>query len=57
MGKCFSRNIFLKEMYGDQSGELYVDTHYWGLRGLKKLLVGGVWRISPEDPRVLLAKE
>ena len=36
---------------------LYVDTHYCGLKGVKKRLVGEVWRISPEDPRVLLAKE
>ena len=63
MGKCFdflksdTRNKFLKEMYGNQSGELYVDTHYWGLKGVKKLLVGEVLRISPRGPRVLLAKE
>ena len=36
---------------------LYVDTHYWGSKGAKKLLVGEVWRISPADLRVLLAKE
>ena len=36
---------------------LYVDTHYWGSKGVKKLLVGEVWRISPRGPRVLLAKE
>ena len=36
---------------------LYVDTHYWGLKGVKKLLVGEVLRISPRGPRVLLAKE
>ena len=36
---------------------LYMDAHYCGLKGVKKRLVGGVWRISPEDPRVLLAKE
>ena len=26
---------------------LYVDTHYWGSKSVKKLLVGEVWRISP----------
>ena len=36
---------------------LFVDTHYWGSKGVKKLLVGEVWRISPEDTRVLLGKE
>ena len=28
---------------------LFVDTHYWGSKGVKKPLVGEVWRISPED--------
>ena len=32
-------------------------TRYWGLKSVKKLLVGEVLRIPPEDPRVLLAKE
>ena len=44
-------------MCGNQSGE-YVDTHYYGLKGVKKLLVGEVWRISPEDLECyVLAKE
>ena len=29
---------------------LYMDTHYWGLKGVKKRLVGEVWRISPRGP-------
>ena len=28
---------------------LYVNTHYCGLKGVKKLLAGEVWRISPEE--------
>ena len=63
MGKCFDflNQILATKFWGKcmeiSLVNLFVDTHYWGSKGVKKLLVGEVWRISPEDTRVLLGKE